>query len=171
MGQVYFVGLGHGTVCAVEALGYHAEDYATRPEAFGTAIGQLLGAGSAVQAEQYQSALGLIQGFRDRFRVALSEVDGLVGPSGGAHVAVDREGQYGSIGEAMPVAEGTSRTEFTFPSNFAGTPSLSLPCGATGGGLPLTMQLQGAPLSEATLCRIGHAYEQATEWNSLHPDV
>jgi len=33
------------------------------------------------------------------------------------------------------------------------------------------MQLMGARLSEALLCRIGHAYEEATDWHERHPDV
>jgi amidase len=33
------------------------------------------------------------------------------------------------------------------------------------------MQLAGSPLSEAMLCRIGHAYEEATPWHQRHPDV
>jgi amidase len=62
-------------------------------------------------------------------------------------------------------------TSFTFPHNFAGTPTLTLPCGVTSDGLPYTMQLAGGPLSEAMLCRIGQAYEQATSWHARHPDV
>jgi len=61
--------------------------------------------------------------------------------------------------------------QFTIPADFAGTPALALPCGASTNGLPLTIQFLGAPLSEATLCRIGHAYEQATTWHARHPNV
>jgi Asp-tRNA(Asn)/Glu-tRNA(Gln) amidotransferase A subunit family amidase len=37
--------------------------------------------------------------------------------------------------------------------------------------LPLSVQFVGRKLSEATLCRIGHAYEQATFWHLKHPVV
>jgi Asp-tRNA(Asn)/Glu-tRNA(Gln) amidotransferase A subunit family amidase len=33
------------------------------------------------------------------------------------------------------------------------------------------MQLSGGFLEEAMLCRIGHAYEKATDWNLQHPPV
>lgn len=47
----------------------------------------------------------------------------------------------------------------------------ALPCGVSASGIPYTMQLAGRPLSEATLCRIGQAYESVTRWHTLHPPV
>ena len=58
----------------------------------------------------------------------------------------------------------------TLPVNIAGLPGLSVPCGFSD-GLPVGMQLIGPHLSEATLLRIGHAYEQSTEWHSLRPGL
>ncbi|MEG1779473.1 MAG: amidase family protein, partial [Oscillospiraceae bacterium] len=40
-------------------------------------------------------------------------------------------------------------------------PALSVPCGENKEGMPIGMQLIGAPFSEATLYRTGYAYEQA----------
>ena len=37
--------------------------------------------------------------------------------------------------------------------------------------MPLSLQLVGHPLAEAMLCRVGHAYEQSTEWHLRHPPV
>jgi aspartyl-tRNA(Asn)/glutamyl-tRNA(Gln) amidotransferase subunit A len=54
---------------------------------------------------------------------------------------------------------------FTISVNLAGLPGLALPCGVDGAGLPIGLQLIGRPFDEATLLRIGHAYEQATEWH------
>ena len=58
----------------------------------------------------------------------------------------------------------------TLPVNIAGLPGLSVPCGFSE-GLPVGMQLIGPHLSEPTLLRIGHAYEQATEWSSRRPEL
>ena len=49
----------------------------------------------------------------------------------------------------------------TVPVNIAGLPALSVPCGDGDGGLPVGMQLIGAPFSESLLLRAGHAYEHA----------
>jgi aspartyl-tRNA(Asn)/glutamyl-tRNA(Gln) amidotransferase subunit A len=48
----------------------------------------------------------------------------------------------------------------TIPSNMAGMPGLSIPCGLSE-GLPVGLQLIGPQFSENTLFRAGHALEQA----------
>ena len=48
----------------------------------------------------------------------------------------------------------------TIPSNMAGLPSMSIPCGLSG-GLPVGLQLIGPQFAENTLFRAGHALEQA----------
>jgi aspartyl-tRNA(Asn)/glutamyl-tRNA(Gln) amidotransferase subunit A len=48
----------------------------------------------------------------------------------------------------------------TIPANLAGLPGISLPCGL-GNGLPVGLQLLGAPVSDALLLKIAHAYESA----------
>ena len=49
---------------------------------------------------------------------------------------------------------------FTLPANLAGICGLSVPCGTTSGGLPIGLQVLGPSLQEASILRVGHAYEQ-----------
>jgi aspartyl-tRNA(Asn)/glutamyl-tRNA(Gln) amidotransferase subunit A len=58
----------------------------------------------------------------------------------------------------------------TLPINIAGLPAISVPCGFSQ-GMPVGMQLIGPHLGEATLLRIAHAYEQATEWHKARPEL
>jgi aspartyl-tRNA(Asn)/glutamyl-tRNA(Gln) amidotransferase subunit A len=58
---------------------------------------------------------------------------------------------------------------FTLPANLAGLPGLSVPCGFSAAGLPIGLQLIGRAFDEATLLRVGHAYEQATAWRGRRP--
>jgi Asp-tRNA(Asn)/Glu-tRNA(Gln) amidotransferase A subunit family amidase len=37
--------------------------------------------------------------------------------------------------------------------------------------LPLSLQCVGKPLGEPLVCRLGHAYEQATVWHTMRPPV
>jgi aspartyl-tRNA(Asn)/glutamyl-tRNA(Gln) amidotransferase subunit A len=60
---------------------------------------------------------------------------------------------------------------YTIPVNLAGTCAMSLPCGFSAGGLPIGMQLIGKPFDEATILRIAHAFEQATEWHKRKADI
>jgi aspartyl-tRNA(Asn)/glutamyl-tRNA(Gln) amidotransferase subunit A len=59
----------------------------------------------------------------------------------------------------------------TLPINLAGLPSLSLPCGEANGGLPIGFQLIGRPFDEATLLRVGDAYQRGTTWHLRRPVV
>jgi aspartyl-tRNA(Asn)/glutamyl-tRNA(Gln) amidotransferase subunit A len=64
--------------------------------------------------------------------------------------------------------------QLTVPANHAGVPGLSMPCGLDSVGLPIGIQLLGPDFSEATLLRIGRAYEMATEtemWRKVKPKV
>jgi amidase len=60
-------------------------------------------------------------------------------------------------------------SRYTMPFNVSGSPTLSLPCGFDGNGMPLGLQLVGPHLSEAQLCRAGHAFQQATDFHTAHP--
>jgi len=54
------------------------------------------------------------------------------------------------------------------PSNLTGGPSLVLPNGFCN-GLPLGMQVNGRPFDEATVLRVGYAFQRATDWHERHP--
>jgi Asp-tRNA(Asn)/Glu-tRNA(Gln) amidotransferase A subunit family amidase len=49
----------------------------------------------------------------------------------------------------------------TRPFNALGLPSLSVPCGATADGLPIGLQITGAPQAEATVLALADGYERA----------
>jgi aspartyl-tRNA(Asn)/glutamyl-tRNA(Gln) amidotransferase subunit A len=64
--------------------------------------------------------------------------------------------------------------QLTVPANHAGIPGLSMPVGFADDGLPIGAQLLGPDFSEASLLRIGRAYELATEgeaWRQRKPVV
>jgi aspartyl-tRNA(Asn)/glutamyl-tRNA(Gln) amidotransferase subunit A len=61
---------------------------------------------------------------------------------------------------------------FTLPVNIAGLPGMSVPGGfatVEGKQLPLGLQIMAKPFDEATLLRVGHAYQQATDWHTRRP--
>jgi aspartyl-tRNA(Asn)/glutamyl-tRNA(Gln) amidotransferase subunit A len=60
---------------------------------------------------------------------------------------------------------------FTVSANLAGLPAVSVPCGFTGTGLPIGLQLTGRMFDEVTMLRVAHAYEQQTEWSTHHPSM
>jgi aspartyl-tRNA(Asn)/glutamyl-tRNA(Gln) amidotransferase subunit A len=58
---------------------------------------------------------------------------------------------------------------FTTPANLAAIPGISLPCGRTGAGLPVGVQLMGREFDEAGLLKIALAYQLRTEHHLARP--
>jgi len=48
---------------------------------------------------------------------------------------------------------------------------ISVPCGFTNSGLPIGLQISGAPFAESTVLSLAHAYERATDWHKKHPGL
>jgi aspartyl-tRNA(Asn)/glutamyl-tRNA(Gln) amidotransferase subunit A len=78
------------------------------------------------------------------------------------------------MGEAPRLADYRSVSFWQKPSlttawNVTGQPVVMLPNGFGRQGLPLGMQILGRPFGESTILKIGHAYEQATDWHRRRP--
>ncbi|MFS0576947.1 Asp-tRNA(Asn)/Glu-tRNA(Gln) amidotransferase subunit GatA [Sporosarcina sp. 179-K 3D1 HS] len=58
----------------------------------------------------------------------------------------------------------------TVPINLAGIPAISVPCGFSE-GLPIGLQIIGKHFDEATLYKVAHAYEQATDFHKRTPAI
>ena len=50
-----------------------------------------------------------------------------------------------------------------------GLPAISVPCGFTGGRLPIGLQIVGPHFGEARVLAVARAYEQATPWHRQSP--
>jgi aspartyl-tRNA(Asn)/glutamyl-tRNA(Gln) amidotransferase subunit A len=57
----------------------------------------------------------------------------------------------------------------TVPANLASVPGISIPCGLTGAGLPVGLQLFGRPFEDGTLLRLAHAYQSQTDHHTQAP--
>ena len=55
---------------------------------------------------------------------------------------------------------------FTAPYNLAGVPSITMPCGIAGVGMPIGVQLIAAPWAEVALLRAAHA---RGDWTAASP--
>jgi aspartyl-tRNA(Asn)/glutamyl-tRNA(Gln) amidotransferase subunit A len=64
----------------------------------------------------------------------------------------------------------TPLATFTRAVNYVGGCGVSLPAGFAE-GLPIGIQLVGAPFADATLVRIGRAFQSATDWHRRRPDL
>jgi aspartyl-tRNA(Asn)/glutamyl-tRNA(Gln) amidotransferase subunit A len=60
---------------------------------------------------------------------------------------------------------------FTLSANLAGIPGLSIPCGFSGKGLPIGLQLMGPHFAEDILLKVAYNFEQATDFHRKKPDI
>jgi len=58
---------------------------------------------------------------------------------------------------------------YTVSANLAGLPGMSVPCGLSK-GMPVGFQLLGKPLDEATILRLGDAFQRRTDFHLLSPE-
>jgi Asp-tRNA(Asn)/Glu-tRNA(Gln) amidotransferase A subunit family amidase len=59
----------------------------------------------------------------------------------------------------------------TRPWNVFGLPAISIPCGFSASGLPIGLQIIGAPGAEGMVLSLAHAFESSTEWHKAQPEI
>jgi aspartyl-tRNA(Asn)/glutamyl-tRNA(Gln) amidotransferase subunit A len=156
-------------VVASEALAYHAPFMRTRPQEYQRDVRERLFSGAFVSGVHYLRGQQIRAIVRAEVDAALAERDVLLGPStpiaapplGARDVTVD--------GARIDVRAGLLK--FTRPFNFSGHPSCAVPCGFTGDGLPLGMQIVGRPFDESTVLRVADAWQRATDWHTRRPPL
>jgi amidase len=155
-------------LCSAEAVTAHEATYPSRRDDYGPWFRDWLDLGASVTGSEYAKANQLRADCTGRLRLLFEQIDLLACPAMPMlPFPVSPEMLYGP----RPKTPSLPRQRFTSPFNFSGIPTISLPCGLSRSGLPLSLQLVGRPLAESLLCRAGHAFEQATDWHNLHPPV
>jgi len=161
-------------ICGSEIASAHAATYPSRASEYGPYIREFLAMGARVTPQQLTAARERREAFTVRFTAVLESVDAIAGPAGGDPAwPITHAIQVGSLPEYHKAwsAAAPRSFEFTMPMNLAGVPAICLPCGFSADGLPYSIQFTGRRLGESMLCRIAHAYEQATDWHVRHPNV
>jgi aspartyl-tRNA(Asn)/glutamyl-tRNA(Gln) amidotransferase subunit A len=149
-----------------EMAAVHAEALRTVPERFGPVLRSRLEAFSLFPARGYLRAQRARSATRSTIAAlfAAHQLDALVTPTVPATASPVDQTLIAYADGDEPVHSGFTR--LTMPFNATGQPALSLPCGLDAARLPVGLQIVGAPFTEPTLYRIGHAYEGAAGWNA-----
>ena len=156
-----------GILLAVEPALNHRDWVRERLQEYGHDDRILLLTGSVLPAHYYYKAQRLRSLLREQVLAAFDQFDVLVMPTAGSAAQ--------PVEDDPPVTSKAtaSRLPFLFTRlfNLASCPAMSVPCGFDDRGLPVGLQIGGRPGSEETLLRVGHAYEQATEWHTKRPSA
>ena len=155
--------------------GYRAPDYdglidmyeKTRAQGFGTEVKRRIMIGTYVLSHGYYDAYYLqAQKIRriiaNDFNEAFKQCDVIMGPTSPS-VAFDFGAKSGD-----PV-EMYLNDIYTIAVNLAGLPGMSIPCGFSGNGRPVGLQIVGNYFAEAKMLNVAHQYQLATDWHQRMP--
>lgn len=165
IGEATLAPLGDYTACKTtiqlpEIYAAYRGLLAERPDEFGAKVKARILPGADVPAVDYVAAQAQRRQLTRDMAAAMAAFDVLV-----------TAGPYGPAPRLADVAADMvfNKPEITAPFNVTGFPALTLPMGFAPDGLPLSLQIVGKPFDEATVLRVAHAYEQATDWHRRHP--
>lgn len=149
-----------GPIIWSEVLAVHRERLAQQPGSFGEDVRRRLELGKAVTGVEYGECRQRARVWRRTVERAFESVDVILTPATGT-IAPPAD---------LEMIETTRRlVRLTYAWSLAGVPALALPCGISDAGLPVGLQLAAAPYREATLLRVGAAYQHETDWHLRRP--
>jgi aspartyl-tRNA(Asn)/glutamyl-tRNA(Gln) amidotransferase subunit A len=140
----------------LEAVAYHEPNLRERPGDYGEfardrlRVAYAYGPTAFIQAQQTRAVL------RARCAALCERVDLVSTPAM----------PYG----APPLGEPRSNTRYSIPFNGLSWPTIVVPTGLTGDGLPLGIQLAGRPWDEATVLRAARVVERDGPWQGRVPE-
>ena len=158
------------TIESAEPSTYHQRWMRERPQDYGDDVRTLLEVGEMLLATHYLQAQRYRTLLRNEFINAFRTVDAFVCPTlpftatklGATTVVIENGVEEDMLSAIM---------QFTGVASLTGLPALNVPCGFDAAGLPIGMQLIGRPFDEATLFRMGHAFQTATDFHLRAPDL
>jgi aspartyl-tRNA(Asn)/glutamyl-tRNA(Gln) amidotransferase subunit A len=149
------------TISSVELFAIHEHDLRTRPQDFGRILRNRVLPGALIRGEDYLEALRWRTALAQEQARALRHCDAFI--TAAALNIADRA-------DPNALDRLVSAPSVTMPFSVGGLPAIAIPCGfSRAEGLPLSLQIAGRPFAEATVLRIAHAYQQATDWHRRHP--
>ncbi|HSB69575.1 MAG TPA: amidase [Candidatus Methylomirabilis sp.] len=154
-------------IIASEAMAYHEPYLKTRAGEYGPDVRARLTTGQFILASQYLKAQRARQVIRADVDALLTRLDALLLPTTSIP-APDIDAPAVTV-DGLTDDPRAWLTRCTRPINLTGHPALSVPCGLTAGGLPIGLQLVGRHFEEATLLRIGAAFETVSPMRDRRP--
>lgn len=146
----------------VEAAAIHEDALSRHPEKFSDRVRRSLQARLKTETVRYINAQHFREGFRGRVESLFSKADVLVAPTSRVVPALLSELSEDYIQQAW---------KNTSIFNFTGHPSISVPCGFSSSGLPLGIMITGRLHHDWNVLHVAHAYEKATGWHRMNPDI
>jgi aspartyl-tRNA(Asn)/glutamyl-tRNA(Gln) amidotransferase subunit A len=157
-----------------EIYAYHEPWITTSPELYQEPTRRLIEGAGNTSSAVYAAARRHVDVVRRDIARVFDEVDVLITPTRRVPPGLidpPPPPANGGRGGAAGGGGGGGGLNNTAAFDIYGLPTISVPCGFTGDGLPIGMQISGAHFDERTVIALAHAYEQATEWHRRRPNL
>lgn len=145
-----------------EIYAIHEKDLKARPQDFGQLLRTRVIAGGLMRAEDYVQSMRWRTELTTKMLAHFKRFD-VLATAGWLNPAEPNDPQGADFFK--------KRQLVTMPFSLSGIPALSVPCGFSADGLPLSLQIGGKPFDEATVLRVGDAYQRSTEWHQRKPPL
>jgi aspartyl-tRNA(Asn)/glutamyl-tRNA(Gln) amidotransferase subunit A len=158
-------------VAMAEAAAFHEQRLEASPQLFDPIVRERLDAARFYAATDYIKAQRVRTLLMQEMATVFTLCDVMAVPAGTALPGLLEPPEAAGTDVKTGSKPGRFRGGTTFLGNMTGLPALVLPCGFSAGppALPIGLQLYGRAFDEASIFRVGHAYEQATEWHKRRP--
>jgi len=149
-------------ILAADGLAYHRNDLCTRWQSYGRYTRTVIARGALYTAADYLQAQRFRSYFKNVVATVMADLDVLVTPT--MTTPAEKSADIDMSKRMLGVS-------FTGIWNLVGLPALAVPCGFSSSGLPLSMQIVGKPFDEATVLRVGDAYQRTVDWQLRVPPI
>jgi aspartyl-tRNA(Asn)/glutamyl-tRNA(Gln) amidotransferase subunit A len=151
------------TLQAAESYAYHREMIAASPELYDPETLRRILSGEGITSQDYENALNDLQKQRREISREFQDIDVFVTPTtpipAPPIAALLKERALLRPAELILLRN-------TRPVNVWGLPAISVLCGFTSQGLPIGLQIVGAPSEEGKVLQVAHAYETIRDSSS-----
>lgn len=147
-------------IALAEASQHHRRRFAEKWPEYGSITRLLFAAGALLSAADLAAINRFRQAFQEHLHQTFAEVDAIVTPAMLAPATKPA---------APDLASFVTSPDFYGQWSLAGLPALVVPSGLNGEGMPIATQIVSDRFSEATLLRIGDAYQRRTDWHLQLP--
>ena len=163
----------HKVIYEVSVAARQIDRAAEHPDWIEPSLMAMIENGRRVSAIDHSKALMARSAFYDQVRRFFESCDLLLTPQMpvGAWSAEPAAHQGPPTIEGRPTPTLFHHLPFTFPFNLTGQPAATVPCGFTGEGLPVGLQIVGRWHDDATVLRAAAGFEALQPWAARRPSL
>lgn len=157
-------------ICLPEASEYHRRMLRSTPDLYTPEVRGALERGEMIPATRYIQALRVRRTLQSEWAEMFRDVDIIAAPAVAFPAPAVGESAI-DWGDGMVEPLTLAFARLAAPGSVLGLPTVTVPCGFTRSGLPISIQLIAKPLEERCAIQVGDAFQRLTDWHEKRPQL